>query len=143
MSHLLVFESHRVIDRVETPAREKARALADGPLQGFVRHEGVDELAVEGLRDAPQSLNLDRALGLGLFERGNGRLADARPLRMLGHGHTQHFTDRLYPSAHRSRVSSEWPDQSETLIKAGTGLGGKAGCFNRLQAILITVKNTL
>src|SRR5580698_8572622 len=52
--HGLVFEQHGVLDRPLAPLRKSLRAGADHGFQWLVGYKGVDERAIERLRNAAQ-----------------------------------------------------------------------------------------
>jgi len=65
------------------------RARPGRCLQRLVRHQRINEGAVESFGDAPQRRQFYGALGFGLFQRNDRRLFDAEPFRELLGGHAE------------------------------------------------------
>src|SRR5450759_2839793 len=89
IARLLRLQLHRVRDAPEIAQGDLARARAHGILKGAVRHQGIDDRAVERLGGATQRLELDRAGGFRTLQGLDALRPDLEPAGELHAGHAQ------------------------------------------------------
>jgi len=64
----LVLQQHRMLHRLDAPAREQPGPFANHRLQRLVRHQRIDQSAIECRRNAPVMLPVESCLHFRLFE---------------------------------------------------------------------------
>lgn len=70
-------------------------------LQGALRHQRVNDMAVQDGSNLAQASQADSAVALGALELGNARLADLCEQPQLAGAHPQRLADRAHPAAWR------------------------------------------